>query len=456
MMNNVRDNLTIINNKTVITSGSFGEGLEMQGSDIDTMNILKYFEICEDTDIPFNPDKPYFAMETYDTPPGYTQLRLLHSNLWQTFQFCEKRGHAMYFSNALLKQYFAFTYLSIVHGPCLSDKHGFFYFAVCLKSESWITAAKPWIARSNNGWPGTDVEQFIKFSTFHELVFHQLKEPNYLLVDGIEKLLRSIMNVLDCTTGDFTLEKRNRIAHVASTFESSKIQYLYWYYMSKSCRQSVQFLPFKDTCTPDNKSDYRQYKILISTILRNLHHDAVSGWLLFASFLFYTKQYSSAIYILQYSLSKCSEEKIQPLIKLSHIHQELFSLSVFRKMNIVQLWKFMLLDSVYFWPSSTLIPNELQIMVKTQECVIPPVVYAHFLSFLCHYHLNNTSQCRDSIQDLQLTIEEKYFIADKIDEAVCYNILGIAFKLLRDEASANKAFMHSVRLNPNPDLRRLF
>ncbi|CAC5387578.1 unnamed protein product [Mytilus coruscus] len=68
-------------------------------------------------------------------------------------------------------------------------------------------------------------------------------------------------------------------------------------------------------------------------------------------------------------------------------HHELLSANLFRKKNLVQLWKLLLLDHVYFYNKSTLIPNELEFMIMSQECRIPPVVYAHFLRLLCHYHL---------------------------------------------------------------------
>lgn len=48
-----------------------------------------------------------------------------------------------------------------IHGPCLSDKQGFFDFACCLRRKSLVTQSKQWIIRSNNSWPGTDVKESI-------------------------------------------------------------------------------------------------------------------------------------------------------------------------------------------------------------------------------------------------------------------------------------------------------
>lgn len=39
-----------------ITSGSRGERIEMKGSDLDNMRPIKYIEVCENTNIRFDPD----------------------------------------------------------------------------------------------------------------------------------------------------------------------------------------------------------------------------------------------------------------------------------------------------------------------------------------------------------------------------------------------------------------
>lgn len=74
-------------------------------------------------------------------------------------------------------------------------------------------------------------------------------------------------------------------------------------------------------------------------------------------------------------------------------------------------------------------------------------MYAHFLYFLCHFHLNNYSQYQDALRDLQLTIEESYLIQGNFSKAVSYLILGITFQLVGDTTSARQAFKQSIELN---------
>lgn len=56
-MNTVRDNLQKNKTWTNVTSGSFGEGLHMRGSDLDELAVMNKIEVCADTHIYFNAEK---------------------------------------------------------------------------------------------------------------------------------------------------------------------------------------------------------------------------------------------------------------------------------------------------------------------------------------------------------------------------------------------------------------
>ncbi|XP_052076242.1 uncharacterized protein LOC127714241 [Mytilus californianus] len=592
MMNTVRDNLQSDKTVTIITSGSFGEGLQMRGSDYDVMTVLKKMEVCEDTPIYFNTDKVYFKMEMVDTQTGFTKLRLVHCKRQHIFEDCEVIGSDFYFSNSSFKQHFMTKAVSTVHGPCVSDKDKTHDFAHCLHSKLWIAPAMQWVTRSNNSWPRYDIKQTIvkhgvlfvpigvkgstkeelewrisfsvgekllihtfthtqlqcyallkillkdvitldreckellcsyfmktvlfwiceelpssiwkpenliscfmrcfrrliycveyticphyfipennlfekkvqgharktllnklyvlnsygwqcillsdQISNFHQLVFDIKQESSFVYAKRVEKLVNSFMSSADdfSVTYDFLLEK---VLYKVLSSKSSKLKYLYIYYMSKFCCKSEQLLPFEDV--PGNKSAYKQYRTCISTVLLNTRHDAVSGWLMLASFFYRRKQYNTALYIVQYTLLKCSPEKLYMFMKFSDIHYELFNSRVIRKMITVQLWRFFRLDEISF-KGTRLVPDELHFHING----LPPVVYAHFICFLCHFHLKNRRQTWNSLRDLQLTIEENFFIAIQAYKALSYNILGICFQLLGDIESARKAFLHSIEL----------
>lgn len=161
MMNNVRDNLTSNELFFSITSGSFGEGIVMQGSDLDVMDVYKDIEVNEDTKSHFKPYKTYLKIKTDDTPPGFTQLRLVHSYFSNVNEVCVEVDGEYYFSNKRVKAVSGEKNLEIEHGPCLSDKSGIIDLALCLRSKSRITQANKWITRPNNAWPGYEVKKTV-------------------------------------------------------------------------------------------------------------------------------------------------------------------------------------------------------------------------------------------------------------------------------------------------------
>lgn len=113
---------------------------------------------------------------------------------------------------------------------------------------------------------------------------------------------------------------------------------------------------------------------------------------------------------------------------LSDIHFQLLSLQSIRKPGIIKTLQQLHLQTCCFGFDCklSLIPAELQIELEIKEYIIPPVVYAQFLRFLCHYHLNSYWECRESLGELQRTIAEKYFIPESNAlKAESFNCVGI-------------------------------
>ena len=166
--NTIRDNMCCNELIIEITSGSFGEGLEMSGSDIDRMYVLSQVRVYEDINkVPFNStEETSFAMDMDDCNLGFTHLRLLQCNHPQILQCCKQIGNDYYLSNELLK-----TYLILnsqrpgnpyhVHGPCLSDKYNVIDYAICFHSRQWISPAYKWVTRPNTSWPSSELKSNI-------------------------------------------------------------------------------------------------------------------------------------------------------------------------------------------------------------------------------------------------------------------------------------------------------
>ncbi|XP_071147878.1 uncharacterized protein [Mytilus edulis] len=571
-MNSVRDNLSSSKSWTCITSGSYGEGLEMRGSDLDVMQVIKSINVNADKQPDFDPSITYLSMDTDDVKHGFTQLRLEYSRDQYIFECCEEHNGKHYFSSALYKENFLLCgdkdkqiHRFDVHGPCITDKKGVFDFALSLHCKTWISSAVNWITRSSSSWPSHNVKQSIinhgvlfvpigvhgspkedlewrvSFSVAEKLLINTFTHTQlmcYVLLKIILKdviandyeckdllcsyFLKTIIfwiseelpssvwkpdNLIHCfmrcfnrlvycveysvclhyfipennmfenkiegRARDVLLNKLNTlhsygwrcilfsdqisnfavsmwnfpiepftfyVNDVKKIVESSmlynanrflaiyselvifntgllhnirchkfSLKHFYAYYISHRCKYIAQRLPLNGAII-NNKYQYIQYKSCLSTLLTNVYHDAVSGWLMVASLFYKRKQYRTALHIIRYSISKCTPDKLYPGITMLDIHYQSLKLQTIDKKSVAYLLKFMFVDSIRLTVNSTLTPDELSIEGRNITHIIPSTAYAYFLSFLCHHHLNNVRQCRDSLEGLELVMAERYLI----------------------------------------------
>lgn len=120
MMNNVRDNLIYNDSFVRITSGSFGDGLQLKGSDIDVMTVLKDIEVHENMPSAFlDKSKTYFSVNMEDTKPGFTCLSLDYTDNADILQKCETIDGKLFLSSQLFKQQYLEKCADTIHGPCL-------------------------------------------------------------------------------------------------------------------------------------------------------------------------------------------------------------------------------------------------------------------------------------------------------------------------------------------------
>ncbi|XP_076072043.1 uncharacterized protein LOC143043747 [Mytilus galloprovincialis] len=290
-----------------------------------------------------------------------------------------------------------------------------------------------------------------QLSNFHVSIRMNHIKPHKLHAIEVAKTLSSkltfISNVLKEPYAKKTTYSYKRKIHQIVCCDQTSLKYIYTYYLSVSCARFAQAIPLDSTRS--NKHQYKQYNSCLCNLLQNVYHDSVSGWLMIASFFYKTKQYNKALHILEYSLSKCTPEKLYYFMDMSDSHYQLLELKSFQEKSIVRLWKTMLVDFIKFDRNSCLIPNELQMEVENGPCNISSIVYAYFLKLLCHYHFNDVRQYQDCLTTLIL-VADTYCI-EKIEEFQVryYNILGIAFQLLGDHNAARIAFKQSFEISPS-------
>ena len=227
--------------------------------------------------------------------------------------------------------------------------------------------------------------------------------------------------------------------------QSPKLQSYFHYFMSLKCNESAQHISVGGRNR--NKTQYNQYRTCLSYLLYSLHHDSVSGWLMLASFYYRMKHYNTALNITTYAVSKCTTEKVYHQIKLSSEQYALIKTKTIQSMSITRVLKLLLVKIVGLARHSTLIPEELELEVANRVYSLPPVVYSHFLRFLCYYHLNNVNLCYNALVDLQLTISEDYFILNNMQRSRSYNCLGVAFQLIGNHEMAELSFLQAVELD---------
>ena len=237
--------------------------------------------------------------------------------------------------------------------------------------------------------------------------------------------------------------------------KSQRLNSSYRYFMSMICSKAVQCIAV--VSVNRNKDKYKQYRRHLCYLTQNIHHDAVSGWLMLASFYYQMKQYNTALYIISYALSKCTPEKVYGQKDLSDWQYELIKTRTVQILGITNILKLLRVSFVDFIPHSSLIPVELELEVTNQPFILPPVVYSQFLLCLCHFRLSNVNQCYNSLRDLQLTISENYFIFGNIQRSNSYNCLGVAYQLSGQRALAEHAFRLAIKIAPtwNCALQRL-
>ncbi|XP_071147885.1 uncharacterized protein [Mytilus edulis] len=603
LMNAIRDNFSSSKSFTWITSGSYGEGLEMRGSDLDIMDVDKSIQVNADKQPDFDTSITYLSMDTDDVKPGFTLLKLEYSRDHFFLECCEEHNGKHYFSSALYKGNILLfgDKGNQIHGPCITDKKRDLDFALSLHCKTWISSAVNWITRSGSSWPSHNVTQsiinhgvlfvpigvhgspkedlewrvsfsvaekllintfthtqlmcyallkiilkdvvandseckdllcscFLKTIIFwiseevpssvwkpdniipcfmrcfrrlvycveHSVCSHYFIPENNMFENKIEGRGRDVLlkklNTLhsygwqcilfsdqisnfDVSMWNFPIEPfilyvndvkkivQSRMLYYANCFVETyseldifnkgllhntwchhfSLKQLYAYYISQRCSKLAQRLPL-DGATIKNKHKYKQYKSCLSTLLTNIYHDAVSGWLMIASLFYKTKQYRKALQIIRYSISKCTPDKLFFGMSLPDIHYQSLKLQSFAKKSVAHLLKIMFIEYIGFTVHSTLTPDELSMEGRNITHFFPSTAYAKFLSFLCHHHLNNVRHCRDSLEGLELVIAERYLIPNWNTEDA-YTFLGIALELHGDKESARQAFLQSVELS---------
>ncbi|VDH98512.1 Hypothetical predicted protein [Mytilus galloprovincialis] len=202
--------------------------------------------------------------------------------------------------------------------------------------------------------------------------------------------------------------------------------------------------------SPGNKHRYVSYKNELNNLVIGLNADAISGLLKLASFFYVHKSYEASLNMISYTLQKCTDEKIDISC---FIYEKTFNpiqkhvLNLMKKEKLSAIMKSLIIKSCRFQKDSSIIPQELQLDVSERYTFFHPLPFAHFLSFLCYYHLHDISSCRQSLQRLQQAQKTSIiFIPNCLNTVI---MCGIAHQLMGDTYSARTAFQEAARHDEN-------
>ncbi|CAC5425471.1 unnamed protein product [Mytilus coruscus] len=156
---------------TEITAGSLAEGLDLPGSDIDIMYVIKDVEEKRDEKNTKHQVKyTTLVIETDNEYPGFTRLRLLaggERESYFTSPGCfEVTRKGLYLSVntfvSINKKMHHHHYIVSSHSPCLLDHCQNVDYAYCLRSKYLPYNAISWASRYRRQWPPNSVIDKIK------------------------------------------------------------------------------------------------------------------------------------------------------------------------------------------------------------------------------------------------------------------------------------------------------
>lgn len=149
-----------------------------------------------------------------------------------------------------------------------------------------------------------------------------------------------------------------------------------------------------------------------------LHSDAVIGWLMLASFFYVHEMYLTSLDIIKYAFLKLTDEKRStPSFKREKIiltPKQQFALEMMKKEKLITTIKTLTVNNLLFAFKSQIIPKELQKDVIRDDTWFHPLTFAHFLRFLCFYHLHDSVSCEHAKHQLVLANKEMLFSGESL------------------------------------------
>ncbi|VDI08166.1 Hypothetical predicted protein [Mytilus galloprovincialis] len=203
----------LVSDANDISSGSKAEGLDLKGSDYDRMFSAPFIRVYERlNDVQYDLDKIILHMDTHDSKPGFTKLKLVSNHYIDSIQdLCVTEGEETFISSKLFREDGLLDGM-VIHGPCKSSPSGDYDSAECFRCEEWITPAQQWIHRSHHtlvtsavqygvlfvpigckNSPNEDLEWRISFSITEKMLIYSFSHTQLLCYALLKIILKDLI-----------------------------------------------------------------------------------------------------------------------------------------------------------------------------------------------------------------------------------------------------------------------
>ncbi|XP_071160765.1 uncharacterized protein [Mytilus edulis] len=421
-----------------ITSGSIGEGLKLKGSDLDIMTIDPFFKVYEsETEANCDGRTIPLIMNTEETQPCFTQLCLLKHHHEETDPNFWRPNNIITCFMACLERLLYCVRYSILSHYFIPDNNLFYLRFTSSNKEKLITIL------TNLYEQGIDCFAYSKTLQGYKRKSCEITES---FTSGNRILEQQIMAALfPLPTENVSKSLQYHLLHHSRTGLCKEIFALY---ISKAYAFASQFSEYQSTS--ENKHYYFMYKHDLSHLLIGLQSDAVSVLLMLASFFYVHKNYLASLTVVKHALQKYTDEKIYTVsfgFTNTLNDTQKYVLKLMKNEKIYTVLKSVTIYPLRFHWMSAIIPQELQRDVADIFTIYHPLAFAHFLSFLCYYHLHDIVSCRHSLQQIESKIKNSEREEEHHSFLCTYIFCGIAHQLMGDTNLAKKLFHQVVEFD---------
>ncbi|XP_071148768.1 uncharacterized protein [Mytilus edulis] len=293
---------------------------------------------------------------------------------------------------------------------------------------------------------------YSKKFNLHFPAYKDFKELNTSFLDN-SKSIFILYQVIRTTLSWCTLKQSRGIMHkVLFRLLNNKLPYYTkGLYMLLFCYANQVYPQNQHTVfNKENKRMYSSYRQCKAHFLIGTKVDAITGWLLLASYFYKIGKPLYTLKITETILAKPRENKIlisdryYEDVMMEHL-EEVAATKWNLNLSFLNCTKSYCVDMVYNIPWSTLNLEDL----LTEYFTTPPVIYAHVLRFVC-YNANGNISLRDrEICEIIKTCRNNCFLGDWRGRATVYEILAKIYKTMDDDKSANYWKSHLFRYFKN-------